>query len=263
MEHSISNLALPVSDKPQFRVAVRVTLYLSAIIMLVLAVDWVFRSGTLPVDEIMLQGEFRNVSRENLEDRIFRHVTGNYLVMDLDEVRRDIESLSWIYSASVRRRWPSGLFISFIEQEPVIRWNNSAWLNKYGDVIEFQDDEKPAGNMPAITAPAGSEKIIYDRYREFSRQLAQHGFGIREVNVSARRSWSIVLDNGITLLLGRNNAAERLQRFISVYGILAREAGRLVRVDLRYSNGLSVMRMVRDNDAPNESKQGSEHKVKG
>lgn len=259
MEHSLLNTSMLMTEKPQLRMVVRFTAYMTAIIVLVLAIDWVFRSGTLPVEEIRIQGEFRNVSRDHVEQRIYRHVTGNYLVMNLDEIKRDIESMPWVLSASVRRSWPSGLHISFVEQELTVRWGTAAWLNDYGNVIRFVDDKKPSMNLPLITAPDGSEKIVYPVYQEFSKLLAKHGFVISKVNVSARRSWSITLENGITLLLGRDNINTRMMRFLDVYPVISHEQGRLSRIDLRYTNGFSVTRIYEDG-AHHNNEQGSELK---
>jgi len=231
-------------DKPLLRIVLRMTAYLTALIVLVLTVDWVFRARTLPVDEVRLQGEFQQVSREDIENKMYAHVTDNYLVLDLDAIKQDIESLPWVYKASVRRSWPSGLHISYIEQKLVARWSDSEWLNKYGDVVKFSGSSMPQLNLPSITAPDGTEKIAYDSYLGFKNMLAKHNLAIKNITISDRRSWRIDLNNGISLLLGRDDINNRLQRFLDIYADLNEEqpAG-LARVDLRYTNGFSVKRM--------------------
>ena len=139
-------------DKSLLHIVVRMTAYITALIILVLAVDWVFRARTLPVDEVRLQGEFQHVSREDIGNKMYAHVTDNYLVLDLDAVKQDIESLPWVYKASVRRSWPSGLHISYIEQKLVARWSDNEWLNKYGDVVRFSENNMPQLNLPSISA---------------------------------------------------------------------------------------------------------------
>jgi len=62
-----------------------------------------------------------------------------------------------------------------------------------------------------------------------------------QVNVSARRAWSLRIDTGTTLELGRNDLENRLARFVQNYERAAQYLGRRVDyVDLRYRNGFAV-----------------------
>jgi len=251
-------------DKSLLHIVVRMTAYITALIILVLAVDWVFRARTLPVDEVRLQGEFQHVSREDIGNKMYAHVTDNYLVLDLDAVKQDIESLPWVYKASVRRSWPSGLHISYIEQKLVARWSDNEWLNKYGDVVRFSENNMPQLNLPSISAPAGTEKIAYDSYLGFMNMLANHKLSIKNITISDRRSWRLSLNNGISLLLGRNDVNNRLKRFLNVYADLNEEqpAG-LARVDLRYTNGFSVKRIKHQKVSLQQTDTESKKLVKG
>ena len=233
-----------VEDKSLLHIVQRMTVYITVLIILVLAVDWIFRARTLPVDEVRLQGEFQQVSREDIGNKMYTHVTDNYLVLNLDAIKQDIESLPWVYKASVRRSWPSGLHISYIEQRLVARWSANEWLNKYGDVVRFSGKNMPQLNLPSISAPAGTEKIAYGSYLGFIDMLANQNLTIKNITISDRRSWRVSLNNGISLLLGRNDINNRLQRFLDVYADLKEEQpGGLARIDLRYTNGFSVKRI--------------------
>ena len=54
-------------------------------------------------------------------------------------------------------------------------------------------------------------------------------------------SWRVQLSNGLTVEVGRHDPMQRVERFVRVYpAILAAANGRLVAVDLRYSNGFAV-----------------------
>ncbi|MDH5179833.1 MAG: cell division protein FtsQ/DivIB, partial [Gammaproteobacteria bacterium] len=63
------------------------------------------------------------------------------------------------------------------------------------------------------------------------------------VDMDARRALTVWLNNGTKLVLGRNEAMQRLQRFVRIYpGVLAIEGDNIERVDMRYTNGFTIKR---------------------
>lgn len=78
-------------------------------------------------------------------------------------------------------------------------------------------------------------------YRIMTRMLAPYDLHIRRLNLDERRAWHLSLDDQLELVLGRENAVERLQRFIRFYPeVLAGKAREIKAVDLRYTNGFVV-----------------------
>ncbi|MDH5631954.1 MAG: cell division protein FtsQ/DivIB [Gammaproteobacteria bacterium] len=228
-------------NHPAYRKVLVVIVAIVALVMLVIVVDWIFRAATFPVNEIQLQGEFNRVSRVDIERKLYNHVLDNYLMLNLDAIRTDIESLPWVFRASVTRRWPSGLHIEYREQHLMAHWQENKWLNHQGDVVALDRDYVPEPAFPRLDGPAGTANLVHAAYTRFRDMLAVAGLQMQAVSLSDRRSWSIRLQDGTELLLGRNEIAERLQRFIDVYPDLKQvHEGRLVRVDLRYTNGFSV-----------------------
>ena len=64
---------------------------------------------------------------------------------------------------------------------------------------------------------------------------------VGSLQLDARRTWRVQLSNGLTLEVGRSHPVQRLERFVRVYpAILAAGEGRVLSVDLRYSNGFAV-----------------------
>ena len=62
-----------------------------------------------------------------------------------------------------------------------------------------------------------------------------------QISLSPRRAWQMRLDSGMVLELGREQAQERLARFVSVYPYsLASVQHTVDYVDLRYSNGFAA-----------------------
>ena len=96
----------------------------------------------------------------------------------------------------------------------------------------------------AIEREAGSDAAF--EYTPWSREEAGNpnpGGGVRGVALDRRGSWSIALANGIEVVLGRNDPQARLARFAPLLPRLLADHGgrRLVRADLRYTNGFALV----------------------
>src|SRR5262249_51338117 len=78
-------------------------------------------------------------------------------------------------------------------------------------------------------------------YDYFRRVLGEIGLAPGELRVSPRRAWTVKLENGPTLELGREQIEARLERFVAAYGrTIAKLGHRVDHVDLRYANGFAV-----------------------
>ncbi len=223
-----------------FKAAVGVFIALTAVIGVMLASEWLSRPELMPVRAVRFEGEFRHVTQEQLAAAVGPAVQGNFMKLDLDAVKARAESLPWVYQAEVRRRWPRDLQIRVTEQQPVARWNDTAWVNHAMQVVRVTANDLPA-DAPRLEGPEGTQAIVYERYREFGRVLADAGLQIRTLTLTPRRTWQIELASGPRLVLDRVQPDRKLERFVRVYGQGFGRAGAGARVvDLRYTNGFAV-----------------------
>jgi cell division protein FtsQ len=66
------------------------------------------------------------------------------------------------------------------------------------------------------------------------------GRDVVELDVDERGAWRVVLDNDVTLVLGREQVDKRLDRYIAAQAALS-DLDRPIRlIDMRYTNGLAV-----------------------
>jgi len=169
---------------------------------------------------------------------------GSMLRTDLNEVKAAVKQVEWVRDAEVRRHFPSTLEVRIEEHAPFARWvaaaasEQSFLVNTFGEVFEADIDEQAV--LPLLGGPKDSSREVMASYQAFKTQLAVIEQVPAEVRLSARRAWQVKLENGSTLELGRNDAAERLQRYVRAYSSInaIRTAG--TRIDLRYQNGLAV-----------------------
>ena len=84
---------------------------------------------SLPVQRISVTGELEHTQAQVVQDIVQPGLAGGFLKADLQHIRQQLESLPWIYEASVRRRWPAALEIHVVEETPIARWGEDGFLN--------------------------------------------------------------------------------------------------------------------------------------
>ena len=226
---------------------------LGVLLILVTGFLMIMRMPFFPVREVVLTKPLERVQIEDIRAGIAPAISGNFFTVDLRAVRQGAERQPWVYKADVRRQGLGDLALTIDEQIPVARWGNegtrstSEWLNAEGDVFEVPDNTLAdlGKNVPVLHGPLDTGNELMARYRRYSAMLAPTGLGIRQLDLSSRLSWSIRLDNGTRLELGRertlNSADELVALFVSLYPQLVgnRPVAPTV-VDLRYPAGLAV-----------------------
>jgi cell division protein FtsQ len=228
------------NDDPSFKAGLTLLWALLLLIVSAFALDWMLRPDNFPVENVDFEGQFKHVTRQQLIDVLNGEVGGNFYALDLDAVKARVESLPWVYRASVRRNWPRDLHIRLTEQRFVARWGDRAWLNQASELVRLRSGA-PLERLPRLYGPAGTHTQVLTRYRSFSRALEPVGLKVTAITLTPRRSYRVQLDNGVALVLARENPDARIERFARAYrGALASHAMRIKQVDLRYTNGFSV-----------------------
>ena len=82
---------------------------------------------------------------------------------------------------------------------------------------------------------------VMNYYHSISQALAGLGLGVQRLDVDARLTARLTLDNGLLLVVDRDNFAFKLQRFARLYSkVLTRDGRSVERADLRYADGVAV-----------------------
>ncbi|MCV2884890.1 cell division protein FtsQ/DivIB [Aestuariibacter sp. AA17] len=198
---------------------------------------WLEDEQRAPIHRIMVSGQYAHVSPRDIEKMIRTSHPGSFFELNVESVHRDLEAMPWVYRASVRKRWPNNLSVYLVEQEPAAIWNHDLLLNKFGE--SFPATLENSG-LPTLFGPGGSEQTALNGFRAMQSLLAPTGLKIEELLLSERFAWDVRLNNGVKLKLGRSQFVDKLQRFVDVYPLLAKESREVLYVDLRYDTGLAV-----------------------
>ncbi|MDU0356451.1 cell division protein FtsQ/DivIB [Paraglaciecola aquimarina] len=240
---------LPVLDKPrkvsQFYVGI--AFFIAVLVLLIFA--WVKISAWLedeqqaPVKEIIISGERHFIQDQQIESLIKRTQPWQLFELDVEKTHQTVEAMPWVYRASVRKRWPAGLEIYVVEQQPVAIWNGDMLLNQYGDSFNAQVEEDGSAEnirLPRLFGPGGSEQTALQGYRNMQSLLDVTELHIVEMFLSERFAWHLQLNNGVKLNLGRTEFIDRLQRFVDILPLISQQKKQIDYVDLRYDTGLAV-----------------------
>lgn len=218
----------------------RLLIVLAIAIVMTAATKGFLMIQSLPVQRISVTGELEHTQAQVVQDIVQLSLAGGFLKADLQQIQRQLESLPWVYEATVRRRWPAALEIHILEELPIARWGQDGFLNHEGDV--FRTDKRGDWNsLPLLKGPKGSAQSLmakYQRLVEFLRPLDLH---VDQLLVDERGQMAAVMTGGMQLTLGAEDFLGRMHRFEQVYRseLLARRT-EVEKVDLRYKNGIAV-----------------------
>ena len=209
-------------------------------------VNWMNDVSRLPLSKLVVTGEKRYTSNDDVRQAILSlGPPGTFMSQNVDIIQQQLERLPWIKQVSVRKQWPDELKIHLVEYVPVARWNDQHVVDASGIsfTLPFHPDA-PKQDMPLLYGPEGSEKEVMDAFYQMATKLHQVHLTLKATAMTARHSWQLITSDGIRIELGRGADDKRLQRFITLYPELVKQAQAdnktISYVDLRYDSGAAV-----------------------
>lgn len=194
-----------------------------------------------PVERVSIRGDLDHVSADYLRSELAPLIRGHsWLSLDLDELRADALSIDWLAEVSVSRQWPDTLTLELVEQVPVARWNDDSLLNPRGEPFAIGPVSLPDG-LPDLAGPAGSGPEVLAYHRRLAERIDELGLELTQLRLEPRGAWRFQLDDGVWVMLGRNDRESRLGRLAAAWQRQLGVQASLIRyIDLRYPNGVAV-----------------------
>lgn len=218
-----------------------------------------FTIQRIQIESVQADGPLVYVTPEGVAATVAGRLQGNFFTLDLNESRRLIETAPWVRRAQIRRVWPNALLVRVEEQQALAYWNENEMINTWGEAFTANKAIVPDEvNLPQLSGPTSSERLVVQRYAELARWFAPLGLQVKEVSLSPRYAWDVTLSDGVQLSLGRDPGADvadlhgrqgalpfaaRVERFVQAWPALMQRLGdrALASADLRYPNGFAIM----------------------
>jgi cell division protein FtsQ len=95
--------------------------------------------------------------------------------------------------------------------------------------------------LPQLGGPAGSEKDVFEKYKQATQSLARINHNIAAMTLSPSFALSAQLEGGIILEFGHEQFEPRLARLVEhAAQIASRTPVAVLRYDMRYGKGIAV-----------------------
>lgn len=242
--------------------AVCVGILVTGLVVLFLA-DRLFHPDKFLITEIVVHGDFNHVDGEQVREVVEASIDGNYFSVNLKRMETQITELPWVFSASLRRRWPSAIIVDVVEVQPVALWGESQWLNFTGHLVNMQALDTDTGypGLPRLSGPAGSTRKVWRAFRNWSGKFASSGLTLNGLILEGSGLWfldlslgALVLSQGssilsadsglsgnVTMIVEGEQSTPSIQRFIRTLNQhLIAQFPDMQSVDLRYPNGFAI-----------------------
>lgn len=209
---------------------------------------WLARAPGLNIRAIQLEGDLQRNSVATIRANAMPRLAGNFFSMDLDKARAAFEAVPWVRQATLHRIWPNRLAVRLSEHQPSALWlgddGNPRLVNAQGEVFEANLGDVEDEHLPEFSGPEGSSAQMLSLYLRLAPLFVAYKMQPVSLHLSGRGSWSVELDTGATMTLGRGTEDElltRSERFLrSVSQVTERFQRDLEYADLRHADGYAV-----------------------
>lgn len=229
---TLKNTKMHVVDKRRHRIVVRRIILggvLFSLFTLVSMVVWLTQSGVvartinqindaflihtakmgLTVKEVFLEGQ-RNTPTDEMLKALDVRLGDPIFGLHLDEIRKRIETNTWIAEASVERQFPHTLHVRIVERKPIAVWQHARQLyliDAEGEII-VDDHMERFNNLLLVVgknAPEASKALLH----AITNNPVLYGRIAAAIRVGARR-WDLQLKDGKKILLPEHDLDKSL-----------------------------------------------------
>jgi cell division protein FtsQ len=180
------------------------------------------------------------VSAERLRASMSPLIDASFFTIDLQNMRETAALIPWVDEVTVRKIWPETVSVSIVEHQPLAHWNRGRLVSRKGEVFAVPEADGIQG-LPWLSGPDARLDDVLGAWTDYSEQLAALDLEIRNLALDRRGAWSMVLNNGTRVQLGRQSPDERFSRLLMSWNALVDEQEVPPQdIDMRYTNGFAV-----------------------
>ena len=224
----------------------RFLLYLPLLFLLMTGGIWISRQPYFQIAEINIvtpdgSEKLRHADKKRLFEAMRPYLTGSFFNVNLHEAQRAASKLDWVRSVKIDRIPPSQIKVTIDEYEPAARWirngEQAGLVSTHGEVFQAAYAEE----LPEFDGDVNEQKVMFEQYENFNNQLKPLRLRIIRLQYSPRGAWSMMLNNGIEVRLGKDETSTRMARFVQAFPrYLQARAQYIDYVDMRYQDAFAT-----------------------
>ena len=207
---------------------------------------WLSRQPYFQIAEINIvtpdgSEKLRHADKKRLFEAMRPYLTGSFFNVNLHEAQRAASKLDWVRSVKIDRIPPSQIKVTIDEYEPAARWirngEQAGLVSTHGEVFQAAYAEE----LPEFDGDVNEQKVMFEQYENFNNQLKPLRLRIIRLQYSPRGAWSMMLNNGIEVRLGKDETSTRMARFVQSFPrYLQARAQYIDYVDMRYQDAFAT-----------------------
>jgi cell division protein FtsQ len=195
---------------------------------------------SMPIRYVRTEGIFQYLSKDEIKSSLSPYMMGNIFDVDVQAIQEVVSDLPWVKSAKVQRVWPDTIDIKVQERKAYVRWGSNSLLTENGELFTPNHVEQ-FKSLIFLDGPKDQEAKTLEIMKGVNTALEDQALTLREFAINSREAWTIKLNNGLRILLGRSGQLLKLQRFLDAIPVIGKEKMLAMdTVDLRYPNGFAV-----------------------
>jgi cell division protein FtsQ len=246
----VSEAFTPPFDVRLMNITASVLLVLFCLGAVAALLQWAAHHQAFAITAIRVSGEVVHNNVPTLRANVMPRLGGNFFTLDLARARQTFEALPWVRQAVVRREFPNRIAVELEEHQAVAYWGpeeGSRLLNNFGEVFEANLGEVEQESLPRLDGPPGQAPQVLAMYARLRSLFAELDLGVESVSLSGRGGWTVQLDTGAAIELGRGSDDEvlaRTNRFVrtitQVTSRYDRRPDAVETADLRHADGYAL-----------------------
>lgn len=194
----------------------------------------------VPIRYVQVEGAFQYIDKDDIKNQLSPLIQRGYFSVDLQEIQQSVMGLPWAEKVKVQRIWPDRLKLRIYEQKPIVRWQMDSLLNIKGDIFKPRNIDRFQA-LPVLFAPVEQRQQMLQVMDGLRLGLMDQGLYLTEFRVSERQSWSLEMENGMIIQLGRFQPLQKFTRLIQALMVTGAErVEKIAYIDTRYPNGYAV-----------------------
>lgn len=221
-----------------------------ALVALTTLAQWLAQRPAFAIASITVTGDVTHNNEPTLRANVAPRLAGNFFSLDLVQARQLFEATPWVRHAVVRREFPNRLRVELQEHQAAAYWGleeDSRLLNNHGEVFEANVGEVEHESLPRLNGPAGQEPQVLAMYQVLHPMFEALELQLEQLALTGRGGWTVQLDSGAVIELGRGSDDEVIQRAARFLRTITQVTSRYNRrpdavesADLRHVDGYAL-----------------------